>query len=344
MENENILLSVKDVKKYYIVKAGFLKKDTVRAVDGVSLNVHENTIHCIVGESGSGKSTLGRLMVGLEKPDAGAIYYRGEDLSKIRKIKEKWKTFRREVQMVFQNPYFSMNPRSTVKETLSKPFKVHKIKYDEADLERCLSEVGLTPPSYYINKYPHELSGGERQRISIARALTLKPRLIVLDEPTSQLDVSIKVQILDLLKKLQAEEKLSLVIISHELPFLKAFKGTISIMYNGIIVEEGTTDEIFNDPYHPYTIGLLNSILELNPEDAKEKGIFTLEGEPPSPINPPPGCRFHPRCPIAEPNCKTNTPQMIQITKNHKVACPIALKLFPNTTLESRTSIYKSQA
>jgi oligopeptide/dipeptide ABC transporter ATP-binding protein len=338
--NENFL-SVENVKKYYAVRRGLWRREIVRAVDYVSLKVNQGETYAIVGESGSGKSTLARLVVGLERPDEGRICYLGVNLLDI--DKEDRRRFHREVQMVFQNPYASLNPRKRISSILAKPFRTHDIRYNDETLKELLSKVGLTPPSVYLNKYPHELSGGERQRIAIARSLALSPRVVVLDEPISALDVTTKVQILDLLKDLQKQEKLALILVSHELPFLRPIGGHVSVMYNGKILEEGTSEEIFTDAYHPYTIGLLNSILELDPNEAREKGIFAVEGETPSPVNPPPGCRFHPRCPLANLSCSQSEPHMISVSRSHRVACPIAVEKFKKESAD-RSSIYALQA
>jgi len=333
----NVLLSIENVRRYYFVRKGFWRRETVKAVDDVSLEVNQGDTHAIVGESGSGKSTLARLIVGLEKPDEGEIRYLGDNPFEL--TKKERTSFHRDVQMVFQNPYASLNPRKTIKSILSKPFKVHGIGHSDDTLKELLSRVDLTPPSDYLSKYPHELSGGQRQRIAIARSLALGPRAIVLDEPTSALDVTTKVQVLDLLKSLQRQENLALIFISHELPFLRPIGGTVSVMYNGKIVEKGTSEEIFDHPYHPYTIGLLNSILEVDPREAKRRGIFSVEGEMPSPVNPPSGCRFHPRCPIAEPSCSENDPPAFSISRSHRVACPISPKTFGDKAFD-RSSIY----
>lgn len=334
------LMHIKDVKKYYQVSKGLGKKVLIKAVDGVSFEIRCNFTYCIVGESGSGKSTLGKLVAYLEHPDEGSIEYEGEELSKVKKDKRKWKLFRRNVQMVFQDPYSTLNPRKTIRYILSKPFKVHNISYTGNDLKNLLLEVGLDPPSFYLDKYPHELSGGERQRVAIARALSLKPKIIVLDEPTSALDVTIKSQILDLLNKIQKEEKVTYILISHELPFLKSIRGHIMVMYSGKIVEEGLSDEIFNSAYHPYTIGLLESILEIDPMEAIKRDIFTIEGEPPSPINPPLGCKFHLRCPLVRQSCKTNIPNMSKISETHKVACNITVENFKNKPPSAKEIYY----
>jgi oligopeptide/dipeptide ABC transporter ATP-binding protein len=338
---ETLLLSIKNVRKWYEMPSGFRRKENVKAVDGISLDIRQGEVHAIVGESGSGKSTLARLIVGLEEPDSGSMTYEGIELCQARKNKERKRRFGKEVQMVFQNPYSSLNPRKSVRKTLLKPFKVHGEMYSEGTLEDLLTRVELMPSSFYLDKFPHQLSGGQRQRISIARSLALGPKLVVLDEPTSALDVTTKTQILDLLRKLQREENLTLIFIAHELPFLKFVSDRVSVMYNGRIVEEGRSREIFENAYHPYSIGLLGSILEIDPQRAREKGIFSVEGETPSSITPPSGCRFHPRCPLMEDTCKMETPQMTSVSKDHLVACPVSVSRFTDTKLD-RSTIYKT--
>ena len=337
---ETALLSVQNVKKSYITRTGFRRRDKVRAVDGVSLDVGRGNVHAIVGESGSGKSTLARMIVGLEEPDSGTIGYETVNLPEARKNREGRKRFSREVQMVFQNPYSSLNPRKSIRSILSKPFKVHGERYSEETLKELLLKVDLTPAATYLDKFPHELSGGQRQRVAIARSLALGPKLVVLDEPTSALDVTTKVQILDLLKRLQRDEDLTLIFITHELPFLKRVGDHISVMYNGKVVERSRSADIFDNAYHPYTIGLLYSTLDIDPERAREKGIFSVEGETPSSITPPPGCRFHPRCPLAEDACKVDEPPMTVISEDHQVACPVSLRKFSGTDSD-RSTIYR---
>ena len=324
-----------------MAKSGFRRKDRVRAVDGVSLNIDRGEIHSIVGESGSGKSTLARMIVGLEEADHGSIYYETTDLLQARKKREGKKQFSRAVQMVFQNPYSSLNPRKNIRSTLSKPFRVHNLSFTQEVLTELLTKVDLTPAATYLGKFPHELSGGQRQRVAIARALALNPKLVVLDEPTSALDVTTKAQILDLLKRLRREEHLTLIFISHELPFLKFVGDSLSVMYNGKLMEKGRSSDIFEKAYHPYTIGLLNSILDLDPHRAREKGIFSVEGETPSSITPPPGCRFHPRCPLVEDSCRVEEPPMVSISEDHQIACPVSFRKFADGKLD-RSTIYQS--
>ncbi len=339
-ESETVLLSIRNVSRFYITRAGFRRKDRVRAVDGASLEVRRGEVHAIVGESGSGKSTLARMIVGVEEPDLGNIFYETVDLPEARRNRKERLRFSREVQMVFQNPYSSLNPRKGIRSTLSKPFRVHGQNFTEETLKELLVKVDLKPAPVFLDKFPHELSGGQRQRLAIARSLALRPKLVILDEPTSALDVTTKVQILDLLKRLQREENLTLIFITHELPFLKLVGDRLSVMYNGKIVEKGTSRDLFENAFHPYTIGLLNSILEIDPEIARSKGIFSVEGETPSSITPPPGCRFHPRCPIMEDSCKVNEPPMVAISEDHQVACPIAPPKFRQQGFD-REAIYR---
>jgi oligopeptide/dipeptide ABC transporter ATP-binding protein len=225
---------------------------------------------------------------------------------------------------------------------MSKPFKIHGENYTEEHLRELLLKVDLSPAAVYLDKYPHELSGGQRQRVSIARALALAPKLVVLDEPTSALDMTTKVQILDLLKRLQRDEHLTLIFITHELPFLRRIGDHLSVMYNGKVVEKGTSQDIFDNAYHPYTIGLLNSILDIDPQRAREKGIFSVEGDIPSSVTPPSGCRFHPRCPLVEESCRSEEPPMVAVSQDHQVACPVSPRKFRDTDMD-RKIIYEGQ-
>jgi oligopeptide/dipeptide ABC transporter ATP-binding protein len=335
-----IILSVEEVAKVYETRAGFGRQERVRAVDGVSLAIRRGEVHAVVGESGSGKSTLARMLVGLEPPDHGRILFEELDLAQAQKSHRGRQRFRQRVQMVFQNPYTTLNPRKRIRSILSKPFRVHCQSYTDGALVELLTKVELTRPESFLGKYPHELSGGQRQRVAIARALALRPPLIILDEPTSALDVTTKAQILVLLKRLRAEEGLTMVFITHELPFLRHLADRVCVMYNGKVVEDGPCRDIFETPAHPYTIGLLNSILEIDPARARVKGIFSVEGETPSAVTPPPGCRFHPRCPLAETSCRTIEPVMLAISADQRAACPIAPKFLPALG-QDRAAIYR---
>jgi len=310
-----------DVRKYYTVKVGFRKKAEVKAVDGISLIVKEGESHCIVGESGSGKTTVSKLVLGLEPPSSGTLKFFGEDLKEILVDKDKLRNFRKSVQAVFQDPYSSLNPRKTVKEILEKPFKVHHIEHTNSTIETLLQDVGMTPPQIFLDRYVHQISGGQRQRVCIARALALKPKIVTLDEPTAALDVTIKAQILNLLIDLKSKYNLTYVIISHELPLLKGIADKITVMYAGKVIEQGPAKNVFNRPHHPYTIGLLESIPPPDPKTAKGKSLPVMEGEPPSPVNPPPGCRFHTRCPFATDICRKEEPKLSEVEKEHFTAC-----------------------
>ncbi|MEM2179543.1 MAG: ABC transporter ATP-binding protein [Nitrososphaeria archaeon] len=315
------IFSIQNLKKYYLVKTGLFKKAFIKAVDGVNFLIREGETYCIVGESGSGKTTVTKMLLGLEQPTEGKIEFLGKDLTKILSSGESVKDFRKNVQAVFQDPFSSLNPRKTVKEILEKPFKVHNTKIETNTIERLLEEVGLIPPKEFLNRYPHQLSGGQRQRVCIARALALKPKVVILDEPTAALDVTIKAQILNLLIDLKEKYNLTYIIISHELPLLKSIADKISVMYAGKVVEEGPAKRIFNEPKHPYTLGLLESIPPPDPKSAKTKTLPTLEGEPPSPVNPPKGCRFHPRCQYKFELCDKIEPEKVEIYSEHYVLC-----------------------
>ena len=316
-----------NIRKYYSVKVTVAKRVSVKAVDGVNIKVVPKSVHCIVGESGSGKSTLGRVIAGLEEPTSGIIKFLGTNIEDLKRSKERYKWLRKNIQVVFQDPYLSLNPRKRIKQILSKPFKVHNIPYNERTLLDLLEEVGLTPPEDFIDRYPHQLSGGQRQRVCIARAIALKPKLIILDEPTSALDVTIKAQIIDLLNKLKEDYELTYILITHEMPLLKSIGTYISVMYYGKIVEEGALTDIFSCPLHPYTVGLLNSIPIPNPSIYQSGDLFSIEGEVPSQFNPPSGCRFHLRCPLARNICAKEEPPLITAIDRHKVACHVALEL-----------------
>jgi oligopeptide/dipeptide ABC transporter ATP-binding protein len=340
---EEIVLSVEEVARVYVTRSGFGRHERVRAVDGVSLAVRRGEVHAVVGESGSGKSTLARMLVGLEEPDRGRILFEDLELSRARKSRQDRRRFHQKVQMVFQNPYTTLNPRKRIRSILSKPFRVHRRAYTDAALAELLTKVELTPAESFLGKYPHELSGGQRQRVAIARALALRPPLIVLDEPTSALDVTTKAQILDLLKRLRAEERLTMVFITHELPFLRNLADRVCVMYNGKVVEDGRCRDIFETPAHPYTIGLLHSVLEVDPARARARGIFSVEGETPSAVTPPPGCRFHPRCPLAEASCRTTEPAMLAVSADQHAACPIAPQVLASLGRD-RAAIYRKES
>ena len=268
---------------------------TVRAVDGVSLRIAEGETVGLVGESGCGKSTFGRVALGLLEPTAGAIRYRGEDISEY--DRSELKEFRSQAQMIFQDPFASLNPRYTVRRTLTEPMAVHNIGASKADRRERSAELltRVRLGTEYLDRYPHELSGGQRQRVAIARALAVEPDFLVADEPTSALDVSVQVEILELLAELQAEMELSLLFITHDLSVVRHVSDRIAVMYLGHLVEAGPSERVFSDPRHPYTQALLSSVPVPDPTATTER--IPLVGDVPTPIDPPTGCRFHPRCP-----------------------------------------------
>ena len=323
------LLEVEDLKKHYPVHGGVLSRTIgfVRAVDGVTFSIRKGETLGLVGESGCGKSTLGRTVMRLEEPTEGSVRFDGRDLSRA-SGKELFRV-RRDIQMIFQDPYSSLNPRLTVGEIVREPLAVHGVgtKMEQNRTVRDLLErVGLSGDM--MERYPHEFSGGQRQRIGIARALTLGPRVIVADEPVSALDVSVQSQVLNLLVELQRERELTYLFISHDLSVVKHVSDRIAIMYLGRIVETGTVEDIFERPAHPYTRALIRAIPTPDPRDRTE--VVPLKGEAPSPMEPPSGCAFHPRCPFAQEACTEVVPRLeplgtaagqATLSARHRAAC-----------------------
>lgn len=318
-ENEQLFFSLKDVRRHYPVESGMLaaEKAVVRAVDGVSLDVRQGETLGLVGESGCGKSTLARLLLKLERPTSGTILVQGTDVWNASRQFER--AFPRKVQMVFQDPFSSLNPRRSIAATIGEPLKIHGVGRNERKRRvlELLEQVGLRPE--LAKRYPHEFSGGQRQRIAIARALALNPECVVCDEPVSALDVSIQAQVVNLLKRLQSEYDLTYVFISHDLAVVGHISDRVAVMYLGRIVELAPVDALFQNPLHPYTQALLKAVPVPDPESESLK--LVVKGDPPSPINPPSGCPFHPRCPQAMSHCATTVPQWREHLKGHFAAC-----------------------
>jgi oligopeptide/dipeptide ABC transporter ATP-binding protein len=314
------LLSVRNLKKYFPIRRGVLSRVAahVMAVDDISFDINRGETFGLVGESGCGKTTAGRAVLRLIEPDSGTIRFDGADLRSLGP--QEMRRCRREMQIIFQDPYASLNPRMTIRAIVGEPFVIHRIaSRSERDdqVADLLTTVGLDPT--VMNRYPHEFSGGQRQRIGIARALALKPKVIVADEPVSALDVSIQAQIINLLADLQQQFGLTYLFISHAIPVIEHISTRIGVMYLGKLVEVGTSAQICLAPKHPYTQALLSAVPV--PDPAAKKQRMVLRGDVPTPINPPSGCRFHTRCPIAVDRCKIEEPPLRQLEDGRNVAC-----------------------
>lgn len=320
MSDTNNLLEVNDVYKWFPIKSGLLSRTEgyVRAVDGVSLQVTKGETFGLVGESGCGKTTLARVIIRLTPITKGSVVFEGTDITKLKG--SKLKQFRRKMQIIFQDPYASLDPRQSVKSTLTEPMAIHKLARHgdaHAAAARLIDLVGLNPD--HLERFPHEFSGGQRQRIAIARALAVEPELILLDEPTSSLDVSVQAQILNLLKDLQNELGLTYLLISHNLSVIRYMCHRIAVMYLGRVVEIAEASVIYEDPKHPYTQALLASAPI--PDPSKRKNVAALQGDVPSPINIPPGCRFRTRCAYATQKCTDEEPRLRKIAPGHWLEC-----------------------
>jgi peptide/nickel transport system ATP-binding protein len=320
------MLEVANLIKHFPVEKSFLdrlmtsKKSVVHAVDNISFSVNRGDILGLVGESGSGKSTTARLCLKLIQPTSGKILFEGIDLGKLRG--EKLRTFRRNMQLIFQDPTASLNPRIKIGDAVRDALTFQGIGTLNEQFERTqaiLERVGLKPWNNFYDRFPHQLSGGQRQRVVIARAMVLNPRLVVADEPIAMVDVSVRAQILSLMLELKKEFDLTYLFITHDLAMANYFCNSIAIMYLGKIVEMGPKEKVFGSPLHPYTLALLSSIPVPDPTATMQRII--PKGEIPSPINPPKGCRFHPRCPYVQPECSEQEPQLEEVRLNHRVAC-----------------------
>jgi oligopeptide transport system ATP-binding protein len=323
------LLTVRQVRKYFAVPSPFLSREPakfVRAVDDVTLDIRADEVLALVGESGSGKSTLSMLMLSLLEPSEGCIAWNERPIAGFSPAERL--RFRRDVQVVFQNPFGSLNPRMTIRRILRRPLALHGIVADAAlddEVVRLLGIVGLQPAGSFLERYPHELSGGQRQRVAIARALAVRPRMIVADEPVSALDVSVRAQILNLLRDIKTEFGLSMLFTTHDLGVVRYIADRVAVMYLGKIVETAPRDVFFAAPRHPYTQLLLATALSPDPSVGPSSGAMDVQGEPPSPVDPPSGCRFRTRCPHAFARCAAEEPKLRRFGRDHEVACHLDL-------------------
>ncbi len=292
---------------------------TVKAVDDVSIRIDKGETVAIVGESGCGKTTLGRTALKLVNPVSGKIIFEGTDITH---MKGEMKWFRRKAQMIFQDPFMSLNPYMTVKQIIEEPLIIHNIEDREERILKALADVKLLPPEEFLPKYPHMLSGGQRQRVGIARSLVLEPSFLVADEPVSMIDASSRAEILFLIREIQKKYDVGIMYITHDIATAKYFSDNMAVMYAGKIIEQGPTDMLLKNPLHPYTIALVEAVPDPDPQNRFRFRKVVL-GEPPNPINPPSGCRFHPRCPYATEECERKEPQLREISKR-KVACHYA--------------------
>ena len=323
--SDSEILRVDHLKKYFPVEKSFLErlltttKRFVKAVDDVSFSINKGEVFTLVGESGCGKSTTGKLVVRLLQPTSGKVFFNQQNITEMKK--EKLRVCRRKLQIIFQDPYASLNPRMKIGRAVGHPLEIHGVASGAEERQRVseiLDRVGLTPPEQFTGLYPHQISGGQRQRVAMARSLILNPEFIVADEPVSMIDVSLRTTIIDLMLSLRKELELTYLFITHDLAIAKYISDKITIMYLGRIVETGEKQEIFSNPVHPYTQALMSAIPIPNPE--RKRTTIELKGEVPSAINIPKGCRFNPRCPYAEERCKVE-PELTTVKPGHLVAC-----------------------
>jgi oligopeptide/dipeptide ABC transporter ATP-binding protein len=323
VKDKEILLQVTDLKKHFPLRSGFFTRSdaVVRSVDGISFSLAQGETLALVGESGCGKSTTAKLLLRLIEATSGTIHFLNRDLLRVEE-KELF-SLRKEIQIVFQDTFASLNPRHTVRQILSQPLRNYGVPKGAIaeQVSQLLEWVGLSPPGLFLVRYPHELSGGQRQRVGIARALALRPKVIVADEPVSALDMSVRAQVLVLMKKLQKQLHVSYVFITHDLAVVRSLADQVAVMYLGLIVEQGSVESVFSNPLHPYTQALLSATPIPNPRLARDRKVILLKGEIPSPMNPPSGCRFHTRCPLVMNRCRAESPELIERRSGHTVAC-----------------------
>jgi len=324
-QDNDVLLEVSGLKMHFPISEGLIFQkavSVVKAVDGVSFNIRKGETLGLVGESGCGKTTTGRCILQLEKATEGQILFEGQDLTQLNS--KALIPLRQKIQVIFQDPYSSLNPRLKIGDTISEPMKVHGVEPDASQRRKRVTELlnicGL--PAKMADRYPHEMSGGQRQRVGIARALSLRPEFIICDEAVSALDVSIQAQIINLLEDLREEFQLTYLFIAHDLSVVRHLCHKVAVMYLGKIVELADCDELYDNPQHPYTKALLTAVPVPDPEVEKHREHSVVSGEVPSPINPPSGCVFHPRCPLAVENCRQDIPQLREVQPGHRVACP----------------------